>query len=182
MLVALEGEWHCEVSGTLRICDKKDIEEEATRLKNVFQAIGYPTYKIQSLLTIRDRTIHRRDPGEDDRKTLVLPYIPGLSENISSSCRGLPVRVSFSSRVTLRSSLTKHKDPIPPWDKTGVIYSVPCCCGRPYIGETGRSLKTCLFEHKRAVRIGDPRNAISVHVNSNTEALHRVGKESGSGL
>ena len=151
-----------------RICDRKDIDEETTRLKNVFQAIGYPTYKIQSLLTIRHRTIHRRDPGEDDRKTLVLPYIPGLSENISSSCRGLPVRVSFSSRFTLRFSLTKLKVPIPPWNKTGVIYSVPCCCGRPYIGETGCSLKTRLSEHKRAVRIGDSQNAISVHVNSNT--------------
>ena len=76
----------CLGTRALRICDKKDIKEETTRLKNVFQAIGYPTYKIQSLLTIRGRTIHRRDLGEDDRKTLVLPYIPSLSENISSSC------------------------------------------------------------------------------------------------
>ena len=43
----------------------KDIEEETIRLQNVFQAIGYPTYKTQSLLTLRDKTIHRRDPGED---------------------------------------------------------------------------------------------------------------------
>ena len=113
--------------------------------------------------------------GEDDRKTLVLAYIPGLSENISSSCRGLPVRVSFSSRFNLRSSLTKPKDPILPWNKTGVIYSIPCCCGRSYIGETGRSLKTPLSEHKRAMRIGDPWNTISVYVNSNTE--HYIERE-----
>ena len=49
----------CLGTRALRICDKKDIEEETTKLKNLFQAIGYPTYKIQSLLTIRDRTIHR---------------------------------------------------------------------------------------------------------------------------
>ena len=105
----------------------------------------------------------------EDRKTLVLPYIPGLSENISSSCRGLPVRVSFSSRFTLRSSLTKLKDPIPPWDKIGVIYSVPCCCGRPYIGGNLMLSKNRPFPNTNsAVRIGDPRNAISVHVNSNT--------------
>ena len=73
----------------------------------------------------------------------------------------------FSSRFTLHSSLTKLKNPVPPWDGTGVIYSIPCCCGRSYIGETGCSLKTCLSKHKRAVRIDDPLNVISVHVNSN---------------
>ena len=119
-------------------------------------------------MTIRDKIIHRRGPGEDDRKTLVLPYIPGLSENISNSCRGLQVRVFFSSRFTLRSSLTKLKNPIPPWDGTRVIYSIPCRCRRSYVGETGCSLKTCLSKHKRAVRIDDPPNVISVHVNSNT--------------
>ena len=129
--------------GRVRLCSRVCVDVVGSF------AIGYPTYKIQSLLTIRDKTIHRRDPGEDDRKTLVLPYIPGLSENTFISCRGLPVRVPFSSRFTFRSSLTKLKDPIPPWDKTGVIYSILCCCGRSYIGETGRSFKKHTFPNTK---------------------------------
>ena len=125
------------------------------------------SFQTQNSFTLGDGSSFKFNYPFYTETTGVTPGKTGLSENISSSCRGLSVRVSFSSRFTLRSSLTKPKDPIPPWDKTGVIYSVPCCCGRPYIGETGRSLKTRLSEHKRAVRIGDSRNAISFHVNSN---------------
>ena len=35
-----------------------------------------------------------------------------------------------------------------------------------YIGETGRTLKIIMTEHKRAIRVGDPHNTISVHVNN----------------
>ncbi len=53
-------------------------------------------------------------------------------------------------------------------DRPGVI---PCSCGSPYIGETGRSLQVRITEHKRAVRIGDPKNAISIHANSTGHAI-----------
>ena len=46
----------------------------------------------------------------------------------------------------------------------GVVYSIPCECGSLYIGETGRTLKKRLIEHKRSVRNGDTNNGIAVHV------------------
>ena len=67
-----------------------------------------------------------------------------------------------NNKITLRTSLSHLKIPTPPMEKVGVVYSIPCECRRTYIGETGRSLKTRLLEHKRAIKIGDPRNAISV--------------------
>ena len=125
--------------------------------KKTFQPKGLPqfltrreNYAIYKYSRMHALKIQEEIKLEGDRKTLVLPYITGLSENISSSCRGLPVRVSFSSRFTLRSSLTKLKDPIPTWDGTGVIYSIPCCYVRSYIGETGRSLITHLSKQKKS--------------------------------
>ena len=40
----------------------------------------------------------------------------------------------------------------------------PCECGSVYVGETGRHVKTCIEEHKRAVMKADPSNAIAEHV------------------
>ena len=98
--------------------------------------------------------------------TLVLPYIPQLSEKIALTCKHLLVRIVFSSKHTLQSSLSRVNPPICPEERVGVIYSIPCSCGKVYIGETGHTLHARMLEHKRAVKHGDPRNAISVHANS----------------
>ena len=86
-------------------------------------------------------------------------------------CKNLDVRITFSSKGTLRTSLSHFKIPTPPMEKVGVVYSIPCECRRTYFGETGCFLKTRLFEHKRAIKIGDQRNTISVHVQ---ETGHRM--------
>ena len=43
------------------------------------------------------------------------------------------------------------KDPIEPKHFKGV-YSIPCSCSKPYIGETGRSIVTRLKEHEADLR------------------------------
>ena len=59
------------------------------------------------------------------------------------------------------------KKPIPsPIPIDGNIYRVPCLdCGKSYIGESARPLKTRLKEHKKDIRDGDTKNAIFNHVN-----------------
>ena len=52
----------------------------------------------------------------------------------------------------------------PSTSRLGVIYCIPCKCGRVYIGETGRSLSVRISEHKRAVQQLDKKNAIAVHM------------------
>ena len=59
-------------------------------------------------------THHKKVQGLDKEiKTLVLPYTPGLSEDIDVSCRNLPVRVAFTNSGTLGNALTKVNTPIP---------------------------------------------------------------------
>ena len=56
------------------------------------------------------------------------------------------------------------KQPQPPMDIKGVVYLIPCSeCSAVYIGETGRTLKERLAEHKRAVRMENVNNGIAVH-------------------
>ena len=51
----------------------------------------------------------------------------------------------------MRQQLVHPKDPTPKDKKSGVIYQVKCkTCSRQYIGETSRTLKIRLDEHKKS--------------------------------
>ena len=64
----------------------------------------------------------------------------------------------------MREALVKVKQPTPELDKKGVVYEVPCGeCNHVYIGETGRTLRKRLTEHRAAVKKCDQKNGIAVH-------------------
>ena len=90
---------------------------------------------------------------EGDRPPLVvLPYTEGVSENMRRVCRKFGRNVAFRSSHSLRSMLTKVKDALPMEKQANVVYQIPCSCGKAYIGETKRRLKTRLQEHRDACR------------------------------
>ncbi len=72
----------------------------------------------------------------------VVPCIYGIA-NILYKKR---ISVAFSPTNTLRKLLDHAKDPLDPKKGKGV-YSIPCDCGKVYIGETGRSVYIRLKEH-----------------------------------
>ena len=60
-----------------------------------------------------------------------------------------------------------------PEKKKGVVYEVPCQdCGEVYVGETGRTLKKRISEHKQAVKKGDRKNGIAVHVMDKSHTIN----------
>ena len=85
-----------------------------------------------------------------------------FSEKITSLCRNIGVHTAFTSKSTLRNLLTHVKPKIPPENRVGVIYLIPCECGAVYIGETGRNIRIRMQEHIRADK-GDKNNAIACH-------------------
>ena len=62
--------------------------------------------------------------------------------------------------------LVRPKDPVPIKERKGVVYSIPCVeCSSVYIGQTGRSLKQRISEHRRALKNGDVQtSALAEHV------------------
>ena len=67
----------------------------------------------------------------------ILPYVKGLSEQLRRCLQQQGVRAVFKSETTLRSQLVRPKDAVDPAKQDGVVYRIPCECGKVYIGETG---------------------------------------------
>ena len=84
------------------------------------------------------RTENNKGKEKEVTKNINLPYIKGTTEKIAKILRKESIKVSFSPPNSLRTMLDHAKDSINPNLHRGV-YSIPCTCGKQYIGETGRS-------------------------------------------
>ena len=77
------------------------------------------------------------DEESQEKPSLVtIPYVSGVSERIRKACEKFGLKVVFKSGPTLRSLLTRVKDPLPMEKLAGVVYQIPCQCGKVYVGET----------------------------------------------
>ena len=73
----------------------------------------------------------------------------------------------FKPQSTLKQQLMRVKQKMPEEKKKEVVYQVPCKdCPKVYIGETKRTLKIRISEHKQAVKKGDEKNGIAVHAHN----------------
>lgn len=87
--------------------------------------------------------------------TIKFPYLPVLGEKIKRLANKANLRVVFSPRETIRSTLVNFKPKSKPIKKD-VIYKIPCECSKSYIGETGRTLEIRLKEHQTSIKKRDP--------------------------
>ena len=51
------------------------------------------------------------------------------------------MRTVFKYDTALRSHLVRPKDALEPTKQNGVVFKIPCECGKVYIGETGISVR-----------------------------------------
>ena len=96
----------------------------------------------------------------------MLPYVKGLSEALRRCLQQQGIWTVFRSDTTLRSHLVRPKDTVDPAKQDGVVYKIPCECGKVYIGETGRSMDERIKEHDREIQLARTQSsAVSQHSN-----------------
>ena len=96
--------------------------------------------------------------------TATIPYIKGISENISHILQPFNIRITHKPITTLHQLLTNIKDRDEPRNRPGAVYKISRSdCHASCISETGRNLTTRLTEHKRVMRKGDVNNHIAEH-------------------
>ena len=155
-----------------RICDPTCKEPELQHLQHVFQANGFPKELVRKTLAHQPPSVTSSGTSDEPPKILCVPYIRGLSEKLERVCTPLGVRAAFKPMRTLRQTLMQLKNQIPEEKRRSVVYQVPCKdCSKTYIGETKRTLKVRLSEHKQAVKRYDPKNGIAVHAHESHHSI-----------
>ena len=127
------------------------ISEEKKHLSSVLVSNGYPSSFVQKL-TKTTRPTANKEPTPEFKSTVVLPYIKGVSEVLCYCLQQQGVCTVFKSDTTLRSHLVRPKDALEPTKQEGVVYKIPCECGKVYIGETGRAMQERIREHDKDIR------------------------------
>ena len=70
--------------------------------------------------------------------------------------------VIFSYSSTIGRTIIRNS----PKEEEGVIYKIPCECGKFYLGQTGKHIQKRILQHKYCIRINAPNSAINLHVNN----------------
>ena len=129
---------------------------EIAEIKSQLLSNGYPSDVFDSVCRRSTDTINMSRVVEEPAAVVSIPYISNTSEAIRRVLSKVNIRCAFKPQLTLRNCLVKPKDQIPQQSRSNVVYSIPCTrCPKLYIGESKRSLKTRITEHKRALRQGD---------------------------
>ena len=117
------------------------ISKEKKHLSSILVSNGYPLSLLQKITKTR-KPSSSAEPTIEYKSTLVLPYVKGLSEPLRCCLQQQGIRAVFKSKTTLRSHLVRPKDAVEPTKQDGVVYRIPCECGKVYFGETGNKIES----------------------------------------
>ena len=129
--------------------------EETKRVKAVLRDNNYPCSFINSC----ERSLSKLPTDLPSNGFVVLPYVQGNSERVSRILRQQQIEVAFKPLRTVNSLFPRPKaQEKVDRPQSDTVYKISCTnCRVLYTsaGQTERSLKTRIAEHKRAVSMFD---------------------------
>ena len=104
---------------------------------------------------------------------MVILYVQGLSNQIKNVLSDVDIHAVVKAQPWKWSVCGGIKDQIPMEEKKGVVYSVKCQdCEGEYVGETLRSMKVRMSEHKRHTRlVWTDQSAVAEHAWMNDHTI-----------
>jgi hypothetical protein len=135
------------------ICqDRHDFLNEARHIKHDLALNGHPSALVNSIISTP--TTSPPDIDLTTQGTVVIPYVKGVSEKFRRIGNRYNIRTIFKTSHTIRRAIMKTRPDRDLLETRHCIYSIPCECGRCYIGETGRPLGVRLKEHQYNLKQG----------------------------
>ncbi|XP_015780594.1 PREDICTED: uncharacterized protein LOC107358508 [Acropora digitifera] len=132
------------------------------RVKAVVRDNNYPLSFIHNC----ERALTTQPTEHNFNGFVVLPYVRGVSEKIGRILNQQKVKVAYKPQQTINSLFPRPKE-LDDSDrqKSGIVYKLSCTqCNFVYYGQTERSLKTRIVEHKKAVASFDQNSKVAGHV------------------
>ena len=150
------------ITRAIKISNTEHLEAKKEHLHNMFLSNGYDPNQIRRAFSKTEKSRHLKEKKVGDHKAF-LPYIQGVMDMIAKHLKKKSIDSVFSPLNNIRKLLKTVKDPTDPSLKKGV-YMIPCECGKAYIGETGRSIKTRVKEHYADIRLNrTQKSALAQH-------------------
>jgi hypothetical protein len=100
----------------------------------MLQLNGYPQVFTDSVINSRGSRCLNKE--QKPLGSVYIPYVKGVSANFKHIGNRYNIRMIFKTKHTPRSSLMKTRPERDPQQMAECNYSIPCECGRSYIGET----------------------------------------------
>ncbi|KYN23497.1 hypothetical protein ALC57_04081, partial [Trachymyrmex cornetzi] len=91
---------------------------------------------------------------DDTRKMWFLfPYVTKVSDKFRNIIKDFNVNLAFFSLNKFNCFIKTYKDPVPILAKRNVVYKINCNdCDASYVGQTKRTVKTRITEHRNDIR------------------------------
>lgn len=132
------------------------LTNEKKFIKTVLLNNQYPESFVDRQFTNIENRINVQQVQQPQfNSTAVIPYVHVLSDKLRRIGNMFSVRTVFQTGNTLRSILSQTKPINEIQNSKNCIYSVPCECGKHYVGESGRPFAVRLAEHKNYARKGE---------------------------
>jgi len=139
--------------GTNIVTEEEDRKQEEDHIHMALTRCGYPDWSIDTverqMTTAKLKKVTRRPisrDSEQNRTTVVIPYVQGLSEAVTRAYRRHGIPTAMKPFQSIRSLLVQDK--LRPQYICECVYQIPCKnCKKVYIGETGRPFGVRLQEH-----------------------------------
>jgi hypothetical protein len=142
-------------------------------LRSDLQLTVYPQSLIDSVINSKGNS--RVNKEQNPLASVYIPYVKGVSEKFKRIGNLYNIRTIFKTKHTLSSSLMNTRKERHPLQTAQCVYSIPCECGRSYIGETGKPLAVWLREHRYNLKEGLLEKSDSAQ--HSYEEGHKVGRD-----
>ena len=142
----------------------KNKERERQHVISTLRDNNYPSFfvhntKKASKIKSRNSTNDQISPPHHQDNLITLPYVQGVSEKISRVSRKGALIFAHKPIQTIINIFSQPKDSLNKKQTRGIVYKYECKgCDFVYYGETGRSLKTRIGEHRDVVRLFDQKS------------------------
>ena len=160
--------------------EDSDKESEMQHVKDVLRNNNYPGHFISKCVRAVSRNINENagtptipDTNNDiKQRAIVLPYIQGVSERIGRILKQYDMKTAYKPISKIGNFFPRPKSKTDATSTTGIVYKIKCLeCAFIYYGQTDRSLKTRLKEHKRNIVNNEPTSKIAQHANQTGHEL-----------
>lgn len=135
--------------------NKDNFDKELCTIKQIARNNGYKESLIDNLLKKKQKKLLKHEVycinTPKETKFKFVNYTSKLSDKISNKINSLGCKTICVNKQNLGRMIVNNKDKIDKLEKSGV-YKIHCSdCEAVYIGQSGRSIKNRLKEHKKSI-------------------------------